>query len=87
MGFELVHRKSFSTPRTGKAGLVEAVPGSQHREPVHRAPELPGEALEGLRLEWGKGPLGTGKSDDTVIPFCTSKCFWLYHRMPTNLLV
>lgn len=87
MGFELVHRKSFSTPRTGKAGLVEAVPGPQHRAPVHRAPELPEEALEGLRLELGKGPLGTGMSDDAVIPFCRSKCFRLYHRMPTNLLV
>lgn len=87
MGFELVHRKSFSTPRPGKAGLVEAVRGPQHRAPVHRAPELPEEALEGLRLEWGKGPLGTGMFDDAVIPFCRSKCFRLYHQMPTNLLV
>lgn len=87
MGFELVHRKSFSTPRPGKAGLVEAVCGPQHRAPVHRAPELPEEALEGLRLEWGKGPLGTGMFDDAVIPFCRSKCFRLYHQMPANLLV
>lgn len=27
VGFELLHRKSLSTPRAGKAGLVEAFPG------------------------------------------------------------
>lgn len=77
VGFELVHRKSFYTPCTGKAGLAEAPEG-----PKAQGTSSYVARVAGINIRMFEDVM----SDDAATLFCRSKPFRLYHQMPASLL-